>query len=78
MHPMITRSKLGITKPKRPFSLSVITLSLPLPTEEPTHFSEAVKHSVWQKAMDEEFSALVKQGTWTLVPPPSHGHVIGC
>lgn len=34
--------------------------------------------TVWQQAMAEEFGALVKQGTWTLVPPPSHGNVIGC
>jgi hypothetical protein len=28
--------------------------------------------------MAEEYKALVEQGTWNLVPPPSHGHVIGC
>lgn len=28
--------------------------------------------------MAKEYEALVKQGTWVLVPPPSHGHVIGC
>lgn len=45
---------------------------------EPSHFSEAVKHSVWQHAMAEEFAALVKQGTWTLVSPPPHANIIGC
>lgn len=45
---------------------------------EPTHFSKAVKHTVWQHAMAEEYSALVKQGTWTLVPPPSNANIIGC
>lgn len=45
---------------------------------EPSHFLEAVKHSVWQHAMAEEFAALVKQGTWTLVSPQPHANIIGC
>lgn len=49
-----------------------------LPSIEPKHFSEAVQHFVWQKAMAEEYKTLVDQSTWTLVPPPKHGHVIGC
>ncbi|XP_058217151.1 uncharacterized mitochondrial protein AtMg00810-like [Rhododendron vialii] len=28
--------------------------------------------------MAEEFGALVKQGTWSLVPPPSNANIIGC
>lgn len=28
--------------------------------------------------MAEEYAALVKQGTWVLVPPPSHGNILGC
>ena len=28
--------------------------------------------------MSDEFNSLLKQGTWTLVPPPSHGHIVGC
>lgn len=83
-HPMITRSKHGISKPKQLFSLlttfpssSVSSLSS-FPTVEPRTFSEANKHGVWQKAMDEEYKALLLQGTWTLVEPPPHAHIIGC
>lgn len=28
--------------------------------------------------MQEEFTALLKQGTWTLTPLPSHKKAIGC
>lgn len=28
--------------------------------------------------MHEEYQALVKQGTWTLVPPPLGANIIGC
>lgn len=75
-HSMRTRSQNGIFKPRHP--LTLLTSLSSLPTKEPSHFSEAVHHHVWQKAMAEEYEALVKQGTWHLVPPPSHGNIIGC
>lgn len=28
--------------------------------------------------MNEEYQALLQQGTWTLVDPPAHAHIIGC
>lgn len=74
-HSMQTRSKAGIFKPKHLISLFT---SVSPSISEPKHFHEAIRHSVWQKAMAEEYEALVKQGTWVLVPPPSHGNVIGC
>lgn len=46
--------------------------------QDPKHFHETIHHSVWQKAMAEEYEASVKQGTWVLVPPPPHGNIIGC
>lgn len=45
-------------------------------TTEPRSFSEALRHSVWQQAMAEEYQALVKQGT--LVNPPAGANIIGC
>lgn len=74
VHPMTTRSKVAIFKPKHPLSLFASVT----PAIEPKNFTEAVKHKVWQKAMAEEYEALVKQGTLTLVPPPSYGNIIGC
>lgn len=75
---MKTRSKSGIVKPKLPFVFHTVSLDFSSPTVEPSNFSEAIKFPAWQQAMAEEFSALVTQGTWTLVPPPSHANIIGC
>lgn len=62
-HSMTTRSKNGLSKPKVPFTLTVVKSNSPLAQTEPTSFSEAIKHPIWQKAMAEEFQALAKQGT---------------
>ncbi|KAA8541301.1 hypothetical protein F0562_025264 [Nyssa sinensis] len=71
---MTTRSQNNILKPKQffdgttryhlPIALLVIST---IPTD-PTCYSEAQKFSEWREAMDAEFSALMKQGTWSLVP----------
>ncbi|KAB2598442.1 hypothetical protein D8674_001362 [Pyrus ussuriensis x Pyrus communis] len=45
--------------------------------EEPRNFKAASLKPEWQLAMQEEFNALKTQGTWILVPPPSHRSVIG-
>ncbi|KAM1340841.1 hypothetical protein ACFX2H_039173 [Malus domestica] len=45
--------------------------------EEPRHFKAASLKPEWQIAMQEEFNALKTQGTWILIPPPSHRSVIG-
>ena len=52
--------------------------SLVVPDIEPHSFLEASKFHVSNTDMNEEFSALIKQGTWTLVPPPKSAHIIGC
>lgn len=74
---MIARSKNGIHKPKHQFSLIAVVLESDL-TTEPRFFSEALRHSMWQQAMAEEYQALVKQGTWTLVNPPAGANIIEC
>lgn len=74
IHPMTTRSKSGVVVPKRPFSLLVHNP----PFTEPLNFKEAVVFPEWQRAMAEEYSALVQQGTWTLVPLPPQAPIIGC
>lgn len=78
IHPMVTRSKHGISKPKIHFGMSALNTTESPVTVEPTYFSEAVKHPVWQQAMNEEFDALINQGTWTLVSPPPTANIIGC
>jgi hypothetical protein len=72
-HPMLTRSKNGVFKPKLGYAAHTdYTLT------EPTTYATASKHPQWCNAMDEEFEALQKQGTWTLVPAPSTKNIVGC
>uniref|UniRef100_A0A2N9HNG4 Reverse transcriptase Ty1/copia-type domain-containing protein n=1 Tax=Fagus sylvatica TaxID=28930 RepID=A0A2N9HNG4_FAGSY len=72
-HPMQTQSKSGIFKPKLGYKAQ-IDYSI----TEPTSFTTASKHPQWCDAMHEEFQALQKQGTWSLVPPPSTKNIVGC
>ena len=67
---MVTRSKNGIFKPK------VYTVDLNV--EEPNTFQEAISHPKWKEAMDEEFRALMKNKTWSLVSLPTNRTSVGC
>uniref|UniRef100_A0A2N9J544 Reverse transcriptase Ty1/copia-type domain-containing protein n=1 Tax=Fagus sylvatica TaxID=28930 RepID=A0A2N9J544_FAGSY len=58
-HPMQTRSKSGIFKPKVTYAAQV-----DYTTTEPASYTPTSKHTQWCTAMDEEFQALQKQGTW--------------
>ncbi|KAK0605174.1 hypothetical protein LWI29_023729 [Acer saccharum] len=74
-HPMVTRSKNNIHKPITKLSLT----SVLLPTQvEPTCVSQALKFPEWRRAMSEEFDALVRNNTWTLVPSQSSSNTVGC
>ncbi|CAL8999019.1 unnamed protein product [Prunus brigantina] len=82
IHPMTTRLRLGITKPKHPTDG---TVRYPLPKAllttiselEPTCFSQASKSHEWRSAMSEEINALLKNNTWSLVPPSPHHNTVG-
>uniref|UniRef100_A0A2N9I200 CCHC-type domain-containing protein n=1 Tax=Fagus sylvatica TaxID=28930 RepID=A0A2N9I200_FAGSY len=72
-HPMHTRSKNGIFKPK------IFHTSIPDYTQtEPSTYLTASKFPQWCAAMHEEYSALQRQHTWTLVPPPFGKNIVGC
>ena len=45
---------------------------------EPTSFKEATSHDEWKEAMQKEYDALIKNGTWKLVDPPFGTKPIGC
>lgn len=45
---------------------------------EPTSFTIANKSPEWRQAMADEYSALVRNGTWSLVPPVPNTNVIDC
>lgn len=61
LHPIITRAKHGIFKPK------VYTALTTLPSV-PRSTSAALESPVWKEAMQSEFQALVDNQTWDLVP----------
>uniref|UniRef100_A0A2N9EHT6 Reverse transcriptase Ty1/copia-type domain-containing protein n=1 Tax=Fagus sylvatica TaxID=28930 RepID=A0A2N9EHT6_FAGSY len=72
-HPMQTRSKSGIHKPKLGYVAQVdYTLT------EPSSYKVTAQHPQWCTAMQDEFDALQKQGTWSLVIPPPNKNVVGC
>lgn len=73
IHPMQTRLKSGITK-KKAFHTHTPDY---LDTESPS-FIVASSLSPWVQAMEDEFSALHRQQTWTLVPPDPSQNVVGC
>lgn len=41
-------------------------------------FNEAQDRKEWQSAMDDEFNALMKNGTWDLVPKPEGVQPVSC
>jgi histone deacetylase 1/2 len=47
-------------------------------TGEPSKLSEALKDDRWRKAMEEEYTALMNNKTWHLVPPHSTKNLIDC
>ncbi|XP_057418747.1 uncharacterized mitochondrial protein AtMg00820-like [Lotus japonicus] len=72
---MVTRSKNNIFKPKR----ALTTFNHPLPENlEPSNIREAMCHEHWRRAVSDEFDALLRNGTWSLVPPPKGKNILGC
>ncbi|KAI5330217.1 hypothetical protein L3X38_029615 [Prunus dulcis] len=84
--PVHTRSKSGIHKPNPKYHANFST-RYPLPQafaaflatdDEPTSYTQASRFPEWKNAMVEEFNALLKQGTWSLVPSSPHFNTVGC
>jgi len=71
LHPMVTRSKAGISNPK------LYNISVDLNMNEPSTVKDALSHLEWCQAMQLEYDALVKAGIWTFVSPPSDVKIIG-
>lgn len=78
-HPMQTRSKSGIFKPKThsatASTLPTITCSVPT---DPISTKVALKFPEWQSTIDNEFNALQTNKTWSLVPLQDYMPVVGC
>lgn len=74
---MGTRATDHIHKPLIKLSLNTIH-SAASTTTEPTSLSQALKYPEWRAAMSDEFNALLRNGTWTLVPPDSSQNLVSC
>jgi histone deacetylase 1/2 len=75
-HSMTTRAKNNIHKP-----ITKLNLHTRLSTSsdlEPTTVTKALLDPRWRQAMSAECDALVRNGTWELVPPDSSQNIVGC
>ncbi|KAH9745092.1 retrovirus-related pol polyprotein from transposon RE1 [Citrus sinensis] len=68
-HPMITRGKAGIFKPK--------VYTAVLLHKEPDTVQEAINDERWFQSMKAKYDALMSNGTWTLVPRTEHHKLVG-
>ncbi|GJY51006.1 ribonuclease H-like domain-containing protein [Tanacetum coccineum] len=68
---MVTRSRAGVTKPNPKYHCHVSTIS-PIPKS----YNAAFTDPNWQSAMLDEYNALVKNRTWTLVPRPPNTNIV--
>ena len=83
-HPMVTRTR---DHTRRPKTYPDFVTRHPLPREllahchqdevEPTCFTQASKNPKWRTAMEEGFNALMRNGTWQLVPSHSNMNLVG-
>ncbi|KAK9062637.1 hypothetical protein SSX86_019825 [Deinandra increscens subsp. villosa] len=78
-HPMVTRAKAGIFKPKHRANISVQSplINSLLATSDPRSFKVASRHPHWVDTMQNELRALQLNKTWTLVPRPTDANVVG-
>ncbi|CAH9134798.1 unnamed protein product [Cuscuta epithymum] len=77
-HPMTTRSKAGIFRPKPIFSLNSHHTTSLISSPLPKSHIDALRNPNWKSAMISEFTALINNKTWELVPRPTNANVIRC
>ncbi|KAL2466168.1 cysteine-rich RLK (RECEPTOR-like protein kinase) 8 [Abeliophyllum distichum] len=75
-HPMITRGKAGVFKPKV-YAGQAAEYIEKSGESEPLSVEEAMSNIKWKNAMKDEFDALVKNKTWKLVSHSPNMKVIG-
>ncbi|GKB27819.1 ribonuclease H-like domain-containing protein [Tanacetum coccineum] len=73
VHPMVTRFRVGTNRPTERLNLQVSSVS-PLPKS----YRDAFSDPNWKNAMRDEYHALVKNKTWTLVPRPPDTNIVRC
>ncbi|GJU43592.1 ribonuclease H-like domain-containing protein [Tanacetum coccineum] len=70
---MVTRFCVGSNRPPQRLTLHVSSVS-PLPKSYRDTFNDVN----WQNAMCDEYNALIKNNTWTLVPRPPDANIVRC
>jgi hypothetical protein len=74
-----TRLQHGIVKPKIYTDGTVRWgMATTFPNGEPSTVAEALENPRWKQAIQDEYTALMKNGTWHLVPKPRGHNIIGC
>ncbi|GKB84574.1 ribonuclease H-like domain-containing protein [Tanacetum coccineum] len=66
-------ASVSTTRPLQRLNLHVSTVS-PLPKS----YCDAFHDPNWQNAMSDEYNALIKNNTWTLMPRPTDANIIRC
>jgi hypothetical protein len=70
---MLTRAKHGIFKPVDKLNLSAVHSSI---SPIPKTYRTALHDPHWRAAMSEEYSALLENHTWSLVPRPAGANIV--
>ncbi|GJU32051.1 ribonuclease H-like domain-containing protein [Tanacetum coccineum] len=73
VHPMVIRFCVGTSRPTERLNLHVSSVS-PLPKS----YRDAFSDPNWQNVMRDEYHALIKNKTWTLVPRPPDTNIVRC
>ncbi|GKB92037.1 ribonuclease H-like domain-containing protein [Tanacetum coccineum] len=73
VYPMVTRFRVGTNRPTERLNLHVSSVS-PLPKS----YHDAFNDPNWQNDMPDEYIALIKNKTRTLVPKPSDTNIVRC
>ncbi|GJX00401.1 ribonuclease H-like domain-containing protein [Tanacetum coccineum] len=68
---MVTHFRVGTNRPTERLNLHVSSVS-PLPKS----YRDAFSDPNWQNAMRDEYSALIKNRTWVLVPRPTNTNIV--
>ncbi|GKB61103.1 ribonuclease H-like domain-containing protein [Tanacetum coccineum] len=71
VHPMVTHFRVETNRPTQRFTLHVSSIS-PLPKS----YSDAFNDPNWKNVMSDEYNALIKNNTWTLVPRPTDANIV--
>lgn len=78
LHPLVTRARAGVFKPRYPVNLAAIALlSALVATTEPRKFKSGANYSEWLSTIQEENDAIRANDTWSLVPRPPGTNIVG-